>query len=242
VAPEGEALHLSVKDTGCGITSERLEELLDGDYCTRDSDGLAGAGLGLSMVRRLVDLMDGRLWIDSEPGQGSRFSVLVPLPHVITEEEAKVVDESGEQAMRVLVVEDNPVNQLVARKLLESLGLEVDVVMGGREAIPLVGANTYDLVFMDLQMPVMDGFETTRALRSEVGFNGPVVAMTAHATQFHRDKCRHTGMNGFVTKPLERKRLADFLDSLPDRGAESVEWLWLEPEHNRPLAGDLQPV
>ncbi|MEZ4389265.1 MAG: response regulator [Candidatus Krumholzibacteriia bacterium] len=236
VAPDGEALRLGVTDTGCGMDDRQLTALLDREPPEDSCDELGGAGLGLAMVRHLVDLMDGRLWIDSDPGRGSTFSVLLPLPREATAHASFMRREAVVAARKVLVVEDNPINQLVARKLLESLQLDVTVVAGGREAVLMAGSRDFDLVFMDLQMPGLDGFETTRALRAEVGYTGPVVAMTAHATQHHRDKCRHSGLNGFVTKPLERKRLADFLASLPEAGEESGQWLWLEPDDNRPLA------
>ncbi len=235
VAPDGDALRICVADTGCGMDERQLAALLDREQADSAAGELGGTGLGLAMVRHLVDLMDGRLWIDSDPGRGSRFSVLLPLPREVTATRSILKPSPARSALRVLVVEDNPVNQLVARKLLESLDLDVCVAAGGREAVRQVGARPFDLVFMDLQMPGLDGFETTRALRSEVHYGGPVVAMTAHATQYHRDKCRHSGMNGFVTKPLERKRLADFFASLPRAEDEVAEWLWLEPADNRPL-------
>ena len=235
-ASRDEAMLLSVSDTGVGIDSDQLEAILGGDAQSNDHAGLGGTGLGLAMVQRLVELMDGRLWVDSTVDCGSRFSVLLPLPRpdVKVEAEPKIVDDTGR--LRILVVEDNAVNQLVARKLLESLDLDVTLVPGGREAVAEVVQRSYDLVFMDLQMPEMDGFAATLALRSEAEYQGPVVAMTAHATEYHRDKCRRTGMNGFVTKPLERKRLADFLESLPPQDATPGPWLWIEPDDNRPLA------
>jgi len=235
MATEGDSVRLSVNDTGCGMGEEQLARLVDRDTSSADGDGLGGAGLGLAMVWHLVDLMDGRLWIESQEGRGSRFSVLLPLPAAEIATSMAVLPAKDTGAMRILVVEDNPVNQLVARKLLESLELDVSVAGDGHEAVSMITAKSFDLVFMDLQMPGMDGFETTRALRADGKYTGPVVAMTAHATQYHRDKCRHAGMNGFVTKPLERRRLADFLAEFEAVDTEAMEWLWLEPEGNRPL-------
>ena len=235
IAHEGEAVKMVVTDTGNGFDNDQLEQILAGEAVKGGEGDLAGLNFGLSKVSKLVDLMDGRFWVDSSTDHGSRLSVLLPLPQIESQDQAKGDPDTNDGRMRVLIVEDNPVNQLVARKLLQSLDLDVTVADGGMSALGEVSRQPFDLVFMDLQMPGMDGFEATRALRSEVSFSGPVVAMTAHATEYHRDKCRQHGMNGFVTKPLERKRLADFLSCLPDRGDEASSWLWIEPSDNCPL-------
>lgn len=234
IAAEGETVRLCVRDTGCGMSDEQLDRLQRREHEAGDLKALGGVGLGLAMTWKLIDLMDGRFWAESDLGRGSRMSVLLPLPTVSSGPAASDDFAGCQDGLSILVVEDNPVNQLVARKLLESLELDVRVAADGRQAVSMLAGHAYDLVFMDLQMPGMDGFETTRALRSEVGYKGPVVAMTAHATEYHRDKCRQAGMNGFVTKPLERQRLADFFECLD--AAETDSWLWLEPEDNRPLS------
>lgn len=238
MAQEAEALQFCVTDSGRGIDAAQIERILaDDDYDGVDF-GLIGSGLGLAVVRRLVDLMEGRMWVESSARDGSRFSILLPLPAVSPEPGASAATEHAAGRRRVLVVEDNPVNQLVARKLLESLEMDVTVAAGAKDALAAVAQRSFAVVFMDLQMPDVDGFETTRALRTSCGYQGPIVAMTAHATQFYRDKCRHTGMNGFLTKPLQRARLADFVQRLQTAAAKRDGWLWVELPDGQLLPSD----
>lgn len=227
---EGDALSLGVSDDGPGLSDDALAGMLDdGSLCVGRTGDLPSVGLGLPIVKRLVDLMEGRLTIQCLAGRGNRFTVQLPLPAVEATEAAESGADVDDPRPRALVVEDNPVNQLVARKLLETLGVAVTVADGGQQALKLMARHDYAMVFMDLQMPEMDGFSATRALRSACGYQGPVVALTAHATASHREKCRQSGMNGFIAKPLQRGILARVVDQLLAARLDRGDWLWIDP-------------
>jgi CheY-like chemotaxis protein len=156
--------------------------------------------------------------VESELGRGSVFRVFLPLEEAGAEapEEAGARTEEARRALRILVAEDNPVNQLLARKLLETRGHDVDVVSDGRRAVEAVGAGGYDLVLMDVQMPEMDGYEAARRIRANGG-RLPIVAMTANAMEGDRERCLESGMDGYLSKPVSVEALAALIGSV-ERG------------------------
>ncbi|MCX4247718.1 response regulator [Paraliomyxa miuraensis] len=211
-------VRISVQDTGVGIALADREAVFEyfqqGDMSTTKTH--AGTGLGLAIVRELVTLMEGEIRLESELGRGSTFSVSLPLPEAEASSVTDSVDESSssmrleEADAHVLVVEDNVINQKVARRMLEGLGCRVDVASNGQEALDRAGSTRYDLVLMDVQMPGMDGLQTTAELRKRergADLHVPIVAMTAHAMPSDRQRCLDAGMDGYICKPVQRREL-----------------------------------
>ena len=216
-------LRFSVRDSGIGIDTADLERLFlpftQADSSTTRRFG--GTGLGLAISRRIVEAMGGRLTAHSQPDQGSTFSFELELTVV----EASVATTAQETpsatavlhptaARRILLVEDNPINHLVVEEQLVSLGHQVTSAYDGREALDLIEHEAFDLVLMDCQMPVLDGYETTRRIRqAEVGDRHvPIVALTAHALAGDREKCLAAGMDDYLAKPFTTDQLAILLE------------------------------
>ena len=216
-------VRFTVTDTGIGMSEEQVASVFEA-FSQADSSisrRFGGTGLGLTISARLVELMGGRLQVRSQLGKGSTFWFELPLPvgqapEVDTREQAAALPKG----LQVLVAEDHPVNQVVARKVLEFLGQHVTLVANGVQAVDAVAANRFDLVFMDIQMPEMDGFEATRRIRlleMGTGVRVPIIAMTAHAMEGYRERCVAGGMDGYVTKPVDRKQLVQEMQRLMSR-------------------------
>ncbi|MEJ6001609.1 PAS domain-containing hybrid sensor histidine kinase/response regulator [Paucibacter soli] len=217
-----ERIRIEVSDTGPGISAEMQGRLFQpftqADESTTRRFG--GTGLGLSICRELATLMGGQVGCDSTPGQGSSFWAELPLcaaPTPISTQLREARDNEDLQGLRVLMVEDNPVNMMIAVALLEQWGLEVAQASDGSQAVEAVNAaasmgKPYDAVLMDVQMPVMSGHEATRQIRRR--FNAeelPIVALTAAALVSERDEALASGMNEFLTKPIDAPRLRQAL-------------------------------
>jgi signal transduction histidine kinase/CheY-like chemotaxis protein len=206
-------LLFSVKDTGIGIPVDKQERIFEafhqGDSSTTRKYG--GTGLGLSISRRLVQLMNGLIWVDSLPGLGSTFYFTCRLKIG----SARPVEAAKEgESLKVLLVEDNPVNQKLAEALLKRQRHLVTIARNGKEAVDVYRERRFDLVLMDVQMPEMDGLEATREIRKfegESGFRTPIVAMTAFDQQGDRERCITAGMDDFLSKPIDHRQLTRVL-------------------------------
>jgi two-component system sensor histidine kinase/response regulator len=201
---DGVLLHFAVKDTGMGLTEEQLGRLFQGfqqaDMSTTRKFG--GTGLGLAMSRKLVELMGGEIGVQSQAGVGSTFWFTARFG--LGESSAGLRDMAAISGARILLVEDNDINQLVACDMLQEAGFVVDVADNGQIALDRVAQASYDLVLMDMQMPVMDGITATLAIRRmEEHRNLPIIAVTANVMPQDRQRCMDAGMNDFLAKPLE---------------------------------------
>lgn len=219
-------LRLEVEDEGIGIREERLTQVFEKFTQAESSTTrrFGGTGLGLAISQQLVSLMGGEIGASSRFGHGSNFWCEIPLR--IASDSRTVASIRRPATIKVhaqvLVVEDNLVNQKVARKFLEKLGCTVEVAANGLEALQAVKKRDFDLVFMDCQMPEMDGYEATRVMRRESSTQKlPIVAMTANAMSGDREKCLDAGMDDFVSKPISMPRLSDVL--LKWNGQESQQ-------------------
>ena len=213
----------AVRDTGIGIDREHLGSLFQRFSQLDPSVGrrYGGTGLGLAITRQLVELMGGTITVDSEPQRGSCFTCRLPLrrasPQTLRTAAAHAVPRlmNGAHSVRVLLVEDHPVNQRVARLQLEHMGLDVAVVDNGRKALEKLGQERFDVVLMDCQMPEMDGYEATRTIRDPASavldHRVPIIAMTAHAVDDAREQCLSCGMDDYLAKPIDRRELGRVL-------------------------------
>lgn len=206
-------IHFLVKDTGIGIAQERHKELFQ-LFSQVDSSSTriySGTGLGLAISKQLVELMNGKIGVDSFPGIGSTFWFNIQLKVATSspnEASKKLLDPPKFilPSARILVAEDNLVNQKIVFRQLISMGLDACIVSDGSQVIQILKAQQFDLILMDCQMPVMDGYQTTIVLR-ELGFTIPIIAVTASAMDGDRRRCLEAGMNAYLTKPYDKQSL-----------------------------------
>jgi signal transduction histidine kinase/CheY-like chemotaxis protein len=229
---EGAAIYeIKVKDTGIGMSPEFAEKVFDAFERERDStvSGIQGTGLGMSIVKNIVELMGGTITVDSEKGKGTEFTIRVSLKRQSKEDivktnqatEAKVkAGEADFSGMRILLVDDMPINRQIAQKLLEKVGFVVDTAENGQEAVDRVkdaDCGYYSAILMDIQMPVMNGYEASEAIRAlpdEDKKNIPVIAMTANAFAEDVKKAREAGMNAHIAKPIDVKNMIEVLHNI----------------------------
>jgi PAS domain S-box-containing protein len=215
--PSAVTLKFCVSDTGKGIPKSKQTLIFDpftqvDGTSTREA---GGTGLGLSICSRLVNLMGGTIWVESEEGKGSKFyftATLQTAPELPASQTRSSPGEANDIPLEILLVEDNPVNQRVARRLLEKMGHHVTVANNGQEAVSFVekSGRAFDVVFMDVQMPVMDGLDATRAIRRmelPTGHHLPIFALTAHAMKRDEERCLEAGMDRHLTKPINTEAI-----------------------------------
>jgi CheY-like chemotaxis protein len=207
------AIRFTVWDTGIGISEADAKNLFQPFVQVENGMGthLGGTGLGLSLVKRLAELHHGTVALDSIPGEGSRFHVIIPLDTQISGQsspETRVEAPSGElvlpQGLKVLIVEDNAANTNLLTHFLKPQGCVISYAIDGRQALAQVKKSRPDVVLMDVQMPVMDGIEATRRLKIDSATAGiPVVMLTAHAMSGDQERGMQVGADAYVTKPIE---------------------------------------
>lgn len=219
--PEMETIEVSVTDSGIGISPEALRIIFDNfvqaDLSTKRQYG--GTGLGLSISKQIVESLGGKFSVKSQMGKGSTFTFSLPLKRCYEyAEDESAVPENAEEAidalkdLKLLLVEDHAVNQMIFEAILKKKGLRADIVRNGKEAIEVVEKNAYDIVFMDCNMPIMDGYEATTLIRNMSLNKQPyIIAMTANAMEGDKEKCFAVGMNDYLSKPIDFDRVVNRL-------------------------------
>jgi CheY-like chemotaxis protein/HPt (histidine-containing phosphotransfer) domain-containing protein len=217
-------VRIRIKDTGIGMDPGFMDNLFK-KFVQEDSSivrKFGGTGLGLSITKELIELMGGTIAVQSEKGAGTEMILTFPFEIGRESDLPESTDQSvfptGDiEGYRVLLVEDNELNQQVATMTLSHFGLKVEVANNGKEAVEMLATKTFDIVLMDVQMPIMDGYEASRLIRKELQLDVPIVALTANALKGESDKCLSAGMNDFITKPFDEvtmlKTMAKWLKS-----------------------------
>ena len=230
-------LRCSVADSGIGIPKDKQEIIFNVFTQADDSTTrrYGGTGLGLAISKRLVEMMKGRIWVESEECQGStfyftanfKFKKKSPVVVDISNQEETASVESREsslkdlRSLRILLAEDNLVNQKIVVKILEKQGWRVHTALNGQEVLDSLNKESFDLVLMDAQMPILDGLETTRLIREDEKKTGryiPIIALTARAMEEDRQRCLAAGMDDYVSKPIDRLKLFEVIENILRKG------------------------
>lgn len=223
---------LRIKDDGIGMSEEFQQHLYEAFEQENHESATSGSGLGLSIVKRLVELMEGTITLKSVQGEGTEFCVYLPLTicevkenNVEKAEKKKVFDFNDK---RVLLCEDHPLNIEIMTKILRKKGMQIEVAENGQKGVELFANSpigSFDIILMDIRMPVMDGLEATKAIRSlarEDAQTIPIIAMTANAFQEDREKSQQAGMNEHLAKPIDPQKLFDTLERYLSNWAEEL--------------------
>jgi PAS domain S-box-containing protein len=223
-------LKISVKDTGIGIPAGKIATIFD-RFTQAENDttrNYGGTGLGLSIAKKLIELQGGELHVNSKPGVGSEFYFIIGYTIADEKEYASMQEQQQKvqrtfKGRRVLIVEDNPLNQKLALTVLQNEGFEAEVAENGQVAVDLLKERSYDIILMDLQMPMLDGYQATRKIRRELKNNTPIVAMTANAMAGEQERCIEMGMDDYITKPFKSESLMGILSRFLGGKTEAVK-------------------
>ena len=222
--PNGQVrLGFEIKDTGIGIMTSQLHRLFQ-PFAQVDSSvtrKYGGIGLGLSISQRLIELMNGRITVESQPGAGSTFAFTItarPVPvRTIPANNHSIPPLAEKYPLRILLAEDNPINQQLALVILNKMGYDPCVAANGKEVLETLKKGNFDLIFMDVQMPEMDGLEATRRIRAGYGAQPVIIAITANVTRQDREECLAEGMNDYLSKPVDLEQLSFMLEKWGQR-------------------------
>jgi len=222
-------IRFTVKDTGTGIPLDAQKTIFDKFTQIDRKESINGTGLGLPICRSLIELMGGQVDVESDGQNGSLFWFEIPLvnapDNTLTDRRMEIIFTRANHAgCKVLLVEDIEMNRIVAAEMLRQLGCVVDSAENGRIAVDTLAHTAYDIVFMDCNMPVMNGYDATQAIRDSGDTKTPIVALTAHTMQEEIDKCLNAGMNDFLSKPIRHDQLTRALDK------------WHNPSSIQPLS------
>ncbi|GAB4092691.1 ATP-binding protein [Flaviaesturariibacter terrae] len=210
-------LQFRIKDSGVGIPPDKLSSIFDRfqQAEAETTRKFGGTGLGLAIVRQLIDLQGGHIHVESETGKGSEFTVRLPFTRLHSEagDKQRALDpvQNTISGMRILVAEDNQMNQQLIRHLMRQWHMDYLLVNNGREAVEALRREPFAAVLMDIQMPEMDGYDATQAIRNELHSEVPIIAMTAHAMTGEKERCLSFGMNDYISKPIKEGELYSIL-------------------------------
>jgi signal transduction histidine kinase/DNA-binding response OmpR family regulator len=220
------ALRFSVKDTGIGIPEDKLATIFERFKQAEESTTrrFGGTGLGLNIVKQLVELHASEIQVKSKPNRGSEFFFVFQYKKVNHDEiAAEAVSEDKLGKLKILLCEDNFLNQKLVRSVIQNFGFELDIAENGEEGIALLSKNKYDVVLMDLQMPVKDGYQTTEYIRNEMKLNIPIIAMTAHSLVGEQERCFDVGMDAYVPKPFKQPVLLKAIKTVMNKDLNAVK-------------------
>jgi signal transduction histidine kinase/CheY-like chemotaxis protein len=211
------SLRFSVKDTGIGIPEDKLKTIFERFTQAEESTTrrFGGTGLGLNIVQQLVELQNAEIHVKSKLGRGSEFFFVITYKkadHIESLIEPLFEEQLGK--LKILLCEDNVLNQKLAKSVIHNFGFELDIAENGQEGIDLLSKNNYDLVLMDLQMPVKDGYQTTQYIRNEMKLAIPIIAMTAHSLVGEQERCYNVGMDAYVPKPFKQAMLLEAIKTV----------------------------
>ncbi|SHH65560.1 GAF domain-containing hybrid sensor histidine kinase/response regulator [Flavobacterium defluvii] len=204
------SLRFSVKDTGIGIPEDKLKSIFERFTQAEESTTrrFGGTGLGLNIVKQLIELQKAEIHVKSKEGRGSEFYFVISYKKAEnTVDEVKPISKNDLGPLKILLCEDNVLNQKLVTSVINNFGFELDIAENGEEGIALLSQNKYDLILMDLQMPVKDGYQTTEYIRNELNLDIPIIAMTAHSLVGEQERCYKVGMNAYVPKPFKQASL-----------------------------------
>jgi len=234
--------HIDIEDTGIGMNPEILDHIFD-KYTQAGPDTTrkyGGTGLGLTITKRLVEMMGGSITVKSTPQKGTLFQVKLPLPLAVDLESVAAVSRTGSLEKKIgiaagknetapayiLLAEDNKINQKLVKAMLAKACYKVDIVENGRDAVEKVKQIPYDLVLMDIQMPEMDGMQAAQLIRQEGFSDLPIIALTANAFETDRERCLKCGMSHFMTKPLKQAELLETISKWLDKSEQHIDRPW----------------
>ncbi|TDP03204.1 ATP-binding protein [Flavobacterium sp. 245] len=217
------SLRFSVKDTGIGIPEDKLKTIFERFTQAEESTTrkFGGTGLGLNIVKQLVELQNTQIQVKSKEGRGSEFFFVINYKKASTIAAAvKPLSKNELGTLKILLCEDNVLNQKLVRSVIHNFGFELDIAENGEEGIELLSQNKYDLILMDLQMPVKDGYQTTEYIRNEMNLNIPIIAMTAHSLVGEQERCYKVGMDAYVPKPFKQPALLKAIKTVMSKDHE----------------------
>jgi CheY-like chemotaxis protein/predicted hydrocarbon binding protein/HPt (histidine-containing phosphotransfer) domain-containing protein len=221
-------LCFSVKDTGIGIDEDKLESVFE-RFSQADTDisrRYGGSGLGLAITRQLIELQGGQITFSSTKGNGAEFQFIIPYEksaeQILVQQAAPAVKQRPYSFKKIMIVEDNLMNQKLASIILQNNGFDIIIATNGKKALEILKSQTVDLILMDIQMPVMDGYKTAKAIREELKITTPIIATTAHALSGEKEKCIQAGMDDYLSKPFKETDLLNKIASWAQRTQQVV--------------------